>query len=113
MAITGALKPRGQGATAQARRMGSSASRTGPLRPSERVFLRLLAEGRAYREIASRMQISINTVRDHVRSVYRKLGVNNRTQAVVAYLRDESHRFTGDLRILSKRQRRRRNAAIT
>ena len=33
------------------------------------------------------MNVSVNTVRDHVRSVYKKLCVNSRTQAVAKYLR--------------------------
>ena len=39
---------------------------------------KLLAEGMGYQEIANRTFISINTVRTHVKSVYRKLGIDNR-----------------------------------
>jgi DNA-binding NarL/FixJ family response regulator len=57
------------------------------LTPGEREFLDQLANGYAYKEIASRMKISIDTVRSYVRTVYEKLHVHSRTEAVVKYLR--------------------------
>ncbi len=57
------------------------------LTPSEREFLGQLANGYAYKEIADRMCISIDTVRSYVRTVYEKLHVHSRTEAVVKYLR--------------------------
>jgi LuxR family maltose regulon positive regulatory protein len=44
--------------------------------------LRLMAEGLKYKEIAARLFISLNTVRFHVKAIYGKLNVNNRTQAI-------------------------------
>jgi DNA-binding NarL/FixJ family response regulator len=61
-----------------------SASR---LTPGEKEFLDQLAKGYAYKEIADRMKISIDTVRSYVRTVYEKLHVHSRTEAVVKYLR--------------------------
>ena len=57
------------------------------LTPAEREFLDQLANGYAYKEIADRMKISIDTVRSYVRTVYEKLHVHSRTEAVVNYLR--------------------------
>ena len=57
------------------------------LTPGEREFLDQLANGYAYKEIAGRMNISIDTVRSYVRTVYEKLHVHSRTDAVVKYLR--------------------------
>lgn len=57
------------------------------LTPGEREFLNQLANGYAYKEIADRMKISIDTVRSYVRTVYEKLHVHSRTEAVVKYLR--------------------------
>jgi len=57
------------------------------LTPGEREFLEQLANGYAYKEIADRMNISIDTVRSYVRTVYEKLHVHSRTEAVVKYLR--------------------------
>ncbi|PWU14744.1 MAG: DNA-binding response regulator [Verrucomicrobia bacterium] len=59
------------------------------LTPGEREFLDQLAKGYAYKEIADRMAISIDTVRSYVRTVYEKLHVHSRTEAVVKYLRTE------------------------
>ena len=57
------------------------------LAPGEKEFLDQLAKGYAYKEIADRMTISIDTVRSYVRTVYEKLHVHSRTEAVVKYLR--------------------------
>ena len=53
-----------------------------PLSERELEVLALLAEGLTNREIASRLFVTVNTVKAHARSIYGKLGVNNRTQAV-------------------------------
>lgn len=57
------------------------------LTTGEKDFLDQLAKGYAYKEIADRMNISIDTVRSYVRTVYEKLHVHSRTEAVVKYLR--------------------------
>jgi DNA-binding NarL/FixJ family response regulator len=57
------------------------------LTAGEKDFLDQLAKGYAYKEIADRMTISIDTVRSYVRTVYEKLHVHSRTEAVVKYLR--------------------------
>jgi len=48
----------------------------------ENDVLALLARGQTYDEIAACLKLSANTVRTHVRSLYDKLGVHNRTMAV-------------------------------
>jgi LuxR family transcriptional regulator, maltose regulon positive regulatory protein len=52
-----------------------------PLSPQELRVLRLLVAGRSNREIAAEQVVSINTIRTQVRSIYNKLGVNNRVGA--------------------------------
>ena len=44
--------------------------------------LNCMADGMTYEEIASKLYISLNTVRTHVKSLYGKLVVNNRTRAI-------------------------------
>lgn len=55
------------------------------LSPQESSILLALAEGLENRAIAERFYLSEKTVRNHLSQVYRKLGVSNRTQAVIRY----------------------------
>ena len=45
--------------------------------------LRLLATDLTQREIGPQLYLSFNTVKSHTRSIFRKLGVSGREQAVV------------------------------
>ncbi|MFM9108622.1 MAG: ATP-binding protein [Chloroflexota bacterium] len=65
----------------------SAAGEAGLLSPREREVLRLLAAGRSDPEIAERLFISPRTVESHCARIYRKLGVDNRTQASLEGLR--------------------------
>lgn len=49
----------------------------------EREVLALLSEGASNREIAAELYLSIDTIKTHVRKVFTKLGVGNRTQAAI------------------------------
>jgi LuxR family maltose regulon positive regulatory protein len=53
-----------------------------PLSERELEVLQLIADGISRPEIASRLVISLNTVKTHARNIYGKLGVNNQMQAV-------------------------------
>ena len=52
------------------------------LSPREREVLALLAGGSTNREIAERLYLSPHTVKDHTSSLYKKLQVRNRAEAV-------------------------------
>jgi DNA-binding NarL/FixJ family response regulator len=52
----------------------------------EREILELLAKGYANKEIASRLDANLETVRVHVRHIYEKLHVHSRTEAAARYL---------------------------
>jgi putative nucleotidyltransferase with HDIG domain len=54
-----------------------------PLSSRELEILRRLAEGKLYKEIAAVLRLSTSTVRTHLHSVYAKLGVADRAQAVL------------------------------
>jgi DNA-binding NarL/FixJ family response regulator len=53
----------------------------------ESEILDLLTKGFRYKEIADALSISFETVRSHLKSIYAKLHVHSRTEAVVKYLR--------------------------
>ena len=50
----------------------------------EREILELFSAGSTYREVARMLDISVNTVRQHVRNLYEKLHVCSKTEAVIA-----------------------------
>jgi DNA-binding NarL/FixJ family response regulator len=45
-------------------------------------ILKGLVEGKDYRELANEINLSPNTVRTHISKIYKKLHVNNKTQAI-------------------------------
>jgi DNA-binding NarL/FixJ family response regulator len=52
----------------------------------EEEVLALLSKGFLYKEIADMSNISIDTVRSHIRHIYEKLQVNTRTEAILKYI---------------------------
>jgi DNA-binding NarL/FixJ family response regulator len=54
-----------------------------PLTPRQRGVLDLLARGLSNKEIARELNVSVDTVKDHVAAVLKALGANSRTQAVL------------------------------
>jgi len=53
-----------------------------PLSKRELEVLRLISDGLSNAEIADTLYLSVGTVKAHTRSIFSKLGVNSRTQAV-------------------------------
>jgi LuxR family transcriptional regulator, maltose regulon positive regulatory protein len=91
--LTVLVRPASQGAAFAARilqRFDASPGAPGsqitaacaPLTSSELAVLRLLPSHMTNQEIAEALFLSINTVKTHLRSVYRKLGVTTRRQAI-------------------------------
>ena len=62
--------------------IASENSMVEPLSEREIEVLQCIAEGLSNRDIAQRLMISLSTVKSHTRSIYGKLEVNSRTQAV-------------------------------
>jgi two-component system, NarL family, response regulator DevR len=54
-----------------------------PLSPQQLVILRLIAQGLSSREIATQLYLSENTVKGYVQEMLHRLGVKNRTEAVM------------------------------
>jgi len=64
----------------EARKLHSAS--TEPLSPAEHAVLRVLATGLSQRAIGRELYLSVNTIKTHSRSIYRKLGVASRADAV-------------------------------
>ena len=61
---------------------------TDKLTPRELEVLQCLTDGLSNQEIASRLVVSEKTVKSHLTSIYRKMNVRGRSQAILAALRD-------------------------
>jgi DNA-binding NarL/FixJ family response regulator len=68
-------------------REGESEPWMQPLSGRERQVLQLLAQGQANKQIAAALGISEHTVKFHVTSIFNKLGVGNRAEAVSAAIK--------------------------
>ncbi len=55
----------------------------------EKTMLAALAKGRTNTELAADLGISINTVKFHLRNLYEKLGLKNRSQAIAFFYASE------------------------
>ena len=77
-----------------ARKVVDLFQKTGPppkideqLTPQEIRLLQLLSEGHSYQSASALLHISINTVRNYIRSIYEKLHVHSKSEAVSKALR--------------------------
>jgi DNA-binding NarL/FixJ family response regulator len=68
------------------RQPGPMGAETTKLSPREQEVLEHLAKGFLYKEISRALDISYDTVHNHIRHIYEKLHVRSRTQAVTKYL---------------------------
>lgn len=57
------------------------------LSPREKEVLGLLADGYNYQEIGNSLFISVDTVRHHIRNIYKKLHVHSQSEAVAKAIR--------------------------
>ncbi len=80
--VTQWLAARGITETGGRKRSGTTGE-LAPLSPREMQVLYYLSRGYSNKEIAAELEISHQTVKNHVTAVLRKLGVGDRTQAVV------------------------------
>jgi DNA-binding NarL/FixJ family response regulator len=66
--------------------LARDASRAASLTPRQREVLQLLVQGKSNKEIARSLSLGEGTVKIHLASLFRNLGVNNRSAAAVAGL---------------------------
>ena len=80
------VSSRSTGTVSESARSPAAGSPMGRLTPREREVLRLMAQGRGNEEIGALLGMSVGTVKTHVRHIFRKLQVSNRTGAVLTAL---------------------------
>ena len=92
--VTGAATGASPTRSGQLKRMVNSMAKREPatsggvqLTPREAQVLRLVAMGLSNKEIADSLEISVETVKEHVQNILRKISLNDRTQAAVWALR--------------------------
>jgi len=59
------------------------------LTPKEKQVISCLEEGLSYKMIGEKLRISVDTVRFHIKNIYRKLHVNSKTDLIKKSLRGE------------------------
>ena len=63
-----------------------SAPQVETLTGREREILELLSKGLMYKEVAAQLGIALNTMRSHIRNIYKKLQVQSRNEAMLKFL---------------------------
>ena len=69
--------------------MGGRVSKATILTDRQKEILEKLVEGKSYGAIAQSLFISVETVRTHVKALYKVLHVNNKAEAIAKYLKGE------------------------
>jgi DNA-binding NarL/FixJ family response regulator len=86
------VSSRSTGAVSEGARSPAAGSPMARLTPREREVLRLMAQGRGNKEIGALLGISVGTAKTHVRHIFRKLQVSDRTGAVLTALEIDPRR---------------------
>ena len=67
--------------------------RLSSLTSRELEILEILSQGYSNRKISGKLEISDNTVKFHLKNIYEKIQVDNRTQAVAFYNQLQKEKF--------------------
>ena len=66
--------------------MGGRVSKATILSDRQKEILEKLVDGKSYQTISAELFISVETVRTHVKKMYKLLHVNNKTEAITQYM---------------------------
>lgn len=67
--------------------MGGRVSKATILTERQKEILEKLVDGKSYHTIAAELFVSVETVRSHVKKMYKVLQVNNKTEAITQYMK--------------------------
>ena len=67
--------------------MGGRISKATILTDRQKEILEKLVDGKSYQTIAGELFVSVETVRSHVKKMYKVLQVNNKTEAITKYMK--------------------------
>ena len=67
--------------------MGGRISKATILTDRQREILERLVDGKSYQTIASELFVSVETIRSHIKKMYKVLQVNNKTEAITKYMK--------------------------
>ena len=71
-------------------------SKLGELTPQQMKVLSLICEGKLNKQIAYELDVAETTVKAHITSIFKKLGIHSRTQAVLAMQRCQAEGLVSD-----------------
>lgn len=69
--------------------MGGRISKATILTDRQKEILEKLVDGKSYQTIAGELFVSVETVRSHVKKMYKILHVNNKTEAITQYMKGQ------------------------
>jgi DNA-binding NarL/FixJ family response regulator len=69
--------------------MGGRISKATILTDRQREILERMVDGKSYHTIAGELFISVETVRTHIKKMYKVLHVNNKTEAITQYMKGQ------------------------
>ncbi len=69
--------------------MGGRVSKASILSDRQKEILEMLVDGKSYSAISERLFISVETVRSHIKKMYKVLQVNNKTEAITKYMKGQ------------------------
>jgi two-component system, NarL family, response regulator LiaR len=67
--------------------MGGRISKATILTERQREILEKMIDGKSYQTIADELFVSVETIRSHVKKMYKVLHVNNKTEAITQYMK--------------------------
>ncbi|GAB3716243.1 response regulator transcription factor [Spirosoma flavus] len=69
--------------------MGGRISKATILTDRQKEILGMLVDGKSYTTISEQLFVSVETVRSHVKKLYKVLQVNNKTEAITKYMKGQ------------------------